>query len=76
MALTTRRGLLAACLALALLPTVSLAAEAPQSAARSGDCDLAKELPADADARSRRIACEIPVKYQSDVLIAENVGSL
>lgn len=76
MALTTRRGLLAACLALALLPPASLAAGPSTPVARGGDCDLAKELPANADARSRRIACEIPLKYQSDVLIAENVGSL
>lgn len=49
-------------------------AQAPAPA--GGDCDLARELPADADPRSRRIACEIPLKYQGDVLIAENIGSL
>lgn len=42
MALTTRRGLLAAWLILALLPTASRAAEPTKPAARSGDCKRKK----------------------------------
>jgi hypothetical protein len=49
----------------------------PVHPARAGyDCEQAQRLPAEADEESRRIACEIPEKYRSDVAMAEFIGRL
>lgn len=44
------------------------------SSATRYDCDSTHQLPVDADEESRRIACEVPEKYQHDVAIAEAIG--
>jgi hypothetical protein len=61
------------------LVALLFAAAVPQ--ARAGEtamdqCNAAKALPADADPESRRIACEIPPKYQHDVRMAEFTGRM
>lgn len=56
-----------------LVPGCAWASEAQPSAYT---CAAAAALPADADEDSRRIACEIPDKYQRDVSMAQFVGRL
>lgn len=49
----------------------------PVNRAHAGyECDETRQLPPEADEESRRIACEIPEKYRSDVATAEFVGRL
>jgi hypothetical protein len=65
---------------IACMAPLLLAAAMPQARADEApmdyQCDAAKALPADADPESRRIACEIPLKYQHDVGMAEFTGRM
>ena len=62
--------------AVGLLATPGLAAQGPAEspAVPRTDCEQAHAMPAEADEDSRRIACEIPTKYQQDVSMAEFIG--
>lgn len=52
-----------------------LLALATASLTPPAECADARALPAEADARSRRVACTIPERYRSDVLLAEVLGA-
>ncbi|RNF85302.1 hypothetical protein EER27_05935 [Lysobacter psychrotolerans] len=61
-----------------LLATPVFAAEAPIAPPlpATTDCAQSRALPAGADQNSRRIACQIPPKYQQDVAMAEFIGGM
>ncbi len=59
-------------IAVALLGLASQVHAKPAAAAH--DCEAARALPADANEEARRIACDIPAKYQYDVSMAELIG--
>lgn len=64
-------GFAAAC---AAFPARAAAAPAPYVPAT--DCEAARKLPAEVDDATRRIACEIPADYRTDVSRAEALGAI
>lgn len=73
-----RPALVCVLLAAYQLATPVFAAESPIAtpAPATTDCAQSRALPAEADQNSRRIACEIPAKYQQDVAMAEFIGGM
>lgn len=68
------RSLLAVGIAVLLSILAPQTHAAGRASVPSYDCEEAKALPKEADQESRRIACEIPLRYQQDVSLAEWIG--